>query len=297
MKRSKKVMMKLLLCLCLAFGFANVAMIQAKAKTLKEAGDFEYWENGDGKTVTIVGPLKKGASQRKSITKVVIPAKIDGKKVTALAGRAFAECKNLKTVVIESGIKSIGNDAFDECYKLTSITIPASVKKIPVPPKSGIGMWLNLCSKNLVVITTQGSYAEKYFKKYSLYLGGKFVNDSNTGHFEGSVYKKAKVVSVAKVKNLKAKTDMTSMVLTWKKTKKMSGYQIQYSTDAAFANVQTKTVKASKTKYTLKNLEMGTTYYVRIRAYKTYKTSKGKKVKAYGEWTTLSKATLSQMAE
>ena len=291
MKRSKKVAMKLIVCICLILGLANINMIRVEAKTLKSASDFEYWENEDGKTVKIVNAANNAPEQRKLITKIVIPAKIDGKKVTAIGSRAFADCENLETVIIENGIKSIGNDAFDNCYKLTTITIPSSVKNIPIPSSSGVGILLNHCSEDLVVITTQGSYADKYFKTYSLYLGGTLVEDDYTGHFEGSVYKKAKVVSVAKMKGFKAGAKKKSLVLTWKKAKNMSGYQVQYSKNKKFSKVTTKTVKKTKTKYTLKKLASGTKYYVRIRAYKNYKNTNGKIVKAYGEWTTLNKTT------
>ena len=38
--------------------------------------------------------------------------------------------KNIKTVVIENGVTSIGNEAFNNCTNLTSITIPSSVTNI-----------------------------------------------------------------------------------------------------------------------------------------------------------------------
>lgn len=291
MNKSKSLVMKFIVCFCLVCGIVNMNVLPTEAKTLKSASDFEYWENEDGKTITIVNAMENTPEQRSLITKIVIPAKIDGKKVTAIGSRAFADCENLNTVVIEKGIKSIGNDAFDNCYKLTSITIPSSVKKIPVPSSSGVGMLLNQCSKDLVVITAQGSYAQKYFNKYSLYLGkseGDYVNGQWVTT-KKSEYKKAKVVAVAGVKKFKAVGKQTAIALTWKKVKNMSGYQIQYSKDKQFSNAITKTVK--KTKYTLKKLESGTKYYVRIRAYKNYKNAKGKTVKAYGEWTTLNTTT------
>lgn len=294
MKKSKKLMMKLIVCFCLMCGIVSMNTMSAEAKTLKNANDFEYRENEDGKTITIMNAWDSSPEQRNKITKIIIPAKIDGKTVTAIGPRGFANCENLKTVVIEKGIKSIENDAFDGCYKLTSITIPSSVKKIPVPLNPGDGMLLNECSKNLVVITTQGSRAEKYFKKYSLHLGKSdgYYNEQHQWVFtKKSVHKKAKVVAVAKVKKYKVKPKKGSFVLTWKKAKNMSGYQIQYSKDKKFANAVTKTVNKSKTKYTLKKLESGTKYYIRIRAYKNYKNAKGKTVKAYGEWTTLNKTT------
>lgn len=42
----------------------------------------------------------------------------------------FSTCKNLKTVVIEDGVKTIGHKMFEECYDLETVVIPASVTKI-----------------------------------------------------------------------------------------------------------------------------------------------------------------------
>ncbi|MCD8015491.1 MAG: fibronectin type III domain-containing protein [Lachnospiraceae bacterium] len=63
------------------------------------------------------------------------------------------------------------------------------------------------------------------------------------------------------------------MVIKWKKDSKVSGYQIQYSTNKKFkSGSATNTVKvsgSSKTNKTLTRLKKGKTYYLRIRTYKT----------------------------
>ena len=68
------------------------------------------------------------------LTKIVIPGsveKIEGKKVgnTEYQG-PFYECTNLKTVIINEGVKEIGINAFSHCPNLTDITIPSSVTTI-----------------------------------------------------------------------------------------------------------------------------------------------------------------------
>ena len=56
----------------------------------------------------------------------------------------------------------------------------------------------------------------------------------------------------------------------WSKTASVTGYQIQYSTNAKFAKAATKTVKgASKSSLKVSKLKGGTKYYVRVRTYKT----------------------------
>jgi len=60
------------------------------------------------------------------------------------------------------------------------------------------------------------------------------------------------------------------ITVAWKKGSLNAGYQIGYSTDPDFISAQTMTVKGiDTTKATLKNLQSKTTYYVRVRTYKT----------------------------
>ncbi len=75
-----------------------------------------------------------------------------------------------------------------------------------------------------------------------------------------------------------------SLTVKWaKKTTQVTGYEIQYSTSKSFKSVKTKTVsKNSTTSVKLTGLKAKTTYYVRVR---TYKTVNGKKY--YSGWSTV----------
>lgn len=77
--------------------------------------------------------------------------------------------------------------------------------------------------------------------------------------------------------------------VTWKANDKLSGYNIQYSTDSKFkTNVETvKISKASITEKALKGLKKNKTYFVRLRAYKTVA---GKKY--YSSWSTAKSITI-----
>lgn len=71
------------------------------------------------------------------------------------------------------------------------------------------------------------------------------------------------------------------LALKWKKNAQASGYQMQYSASPKFSGAKSKLISgASRTKYTLSGLKKKTTYYVRIRAYKTVG-----KVKYYSGWS------------
>ena len=67
-----------------------------------------------------------------------------------------------------------------------------------------------------------------------------------------------------------------------KKSTQVTGYQIQYSTSKKFTSAKTKTISSYKTtSATISSLKAKTTYYVRVR---TYKTVDGKKY--YSDWST-----------
>lgn len=61
---------------------------------------------------------------------VVIPTAYDGKKVVAIADRAFSECDNITSVSIPETIEKIGARVFYGCTGLTSIRIPSSVTEV-----------------------------------------------------------------------------------------------------------------------------------------------------------------------
>lgn len=57
--------------------------------------------------------------------------------VKIIGAEAFSGCRNLTSVTIFDGVKSIGYGTFEDCSNLRNITIPASVKTIGVGAFSG----------------------------------------------------------------------------------------------------------------------------------------------------------------
>ncbi len=86
----------------------------------------------------------------------------------------------------------------------------------------------------------------------------------------------------ATVKVSKTTAKKKGVVVTWKKVKNVTGYEIQLATDKKFKKNK-KTVKVNKqnaSKKTVKKLKSKKKYYVRVRSYKIVN---GKKV--YGSWS------------
>ena len=61
----------------------------------------------------------------KSITEFTIPSTYRGYKITGID--SFANCKNLKSIKIPEGIKSIESYAFEGCTSLNNVVLPNSV--------------------------------------------------------------------------------------------------------------------------------------------------------------------------
>ncbi|MDD6620347.1 MAG: fibronectin type III domain-containing protein [Eubacteriales bacterium] len=84
-----------------------------------------------------------------------------------------------------------------------------------------------------------------------------------------------------------------SISVVWKKSSKVTGYELQYSTDK---NFNKKSIKKTKIKEkntvskTIKNLKANKKYYVRVRTYKT-----GKKKTNYSAWSKVKSVTVEKI--
>ncbi|MBO4867381.1 MAG: leucine-rich repeat protein [Ruminococcus sp.] len=103
----------------------SIYSVSASAETY---GDFYYEAVGGGVAITAYGG--NGG-------KVLIPSKISGKKVVAIADNAFFQCDSVTSVTIPDTVVTIGESAFMECDSMTAVTIPDSVRTIGVCAFSG----------------------------------------------------------------------------------------------------------------------------------------------------------------
>ena len=97
-----------------------------------KCGDNLTWSLDEEGTLTVSGKgdmfdynLNTNEFKKLNIKEVIIE-----KGVTSIGQSAFSECTNITKASISSGVKSIGNDAFYHCDSLYSVTIPDSVSCI-----------------------------------------------------------------------------------------------------------------------------------------------------------------------
>lgn len=94
-------------------------------------------------------------------TQVQIPATYGGCPVVAIADRAFENKTRVQSVILPSGIETVGWFAFSGCVALKDVTLPESVRSI------SYGAFLN-CSSSMVIRCAADSYAEQYAQSYGI---------------------------------------------------------------------------------------------------------------------------------
>ena len=117
----------------------------------------------------------------------------------------------------------------------------------------------------------------------------KVVSNASTLTALESQYANLTKPSVAKVKikKVKAAKKGKKATVTWKKVSGAAGYQVTYSLKKKFKNAKTITVSASKAKTVLRKLKKNKKYYVKVRAFKTYRGQTN-----YGNYSKVKKVTI-----
>ena len=116
MKKVISVFLSLVLVIC-SFGISNISFAE------ETYGDFEYSVLAYDSSIVITRYNGTEAN-------VIIPEKINGKKVTSLGDGVFVDCENIKSIKIPNSVTSIGKFTFARCYNLESVEIPNSVTSI-----------------------------------------------------------------------------------------------------------------------------------------------------------------------
>ncbi len=160
--------------------------------------------------------------------------------------------------------KTYGDKAFSlgvTAAKGTKVAYKSSDTKVVKVSTTG-KVTIKGCGQATITITASGANFETSQKKVTVTV-------------------KPKKVSIKKLTSPKKK----AIKITWAKDSKVTGYEIEYSTNKKFTKKTTKKVTISKYKTiskTIGKLKSKKKYYVRIRAYK-----KSGKTKIYGAWSTV----------
>ena len=151
----------LVLCVLLCGGIGMTAQAESD-------GYFTYKENESGITITgYVGDE----------TELVIPGKIDGKKVTGIEEAAFNEYRSLKSITIPEGVTCIESYTFENCTSLTSITIPKGVTSIELSAFAGCsGLTSIMISESVTSISPYAFYGCNSLTSIIIDKGNKYYD-------------------------------------------------------------------------------------------------------------------------
>lgn len=283
--------------------------------TVTEIGDKAFQSVTSMRTVTFPSTLKNIGSYAFadciSLTTVTLPDTL-----TDLYTYVFKGCTSLKSAKLNAGRINVTEGLFQGCTALSSVTLPDSVQYIREYAFSGCTSLKNLnLPKSLSIVyanaflnsgITKINYAGTSTNWKNIIISAignaKFLNTAVIGS-DGKTFSAnkskwntdspapVKKPTVSKVKSFKAMAAKKKLKLSWKKLSGAAGYQIQISTKKNFKGAKTISISKSKNAYTKNSLKAKKKYYIRIRAYKTYKDVNKKTQKVYGKWTTLNKKT------
>ena len=242
--------------------------------------------------------------------------------LTYIASEAFLNCKMLNTVSLNRNIETIGYRAFAGCESLRSITIN-SYDVVLEPQCLGYDENGNKYS-DFKIICNAGSTIEEYAKQngidYTLITKEPDPIDSsdktNTGNSSNNIKDQpasekphistsasispapSKVIKVvkpkvkqAKIKKVTKTSKKRRLKVKWKKISGVSGYEIKCGLNRKVKKGKKVVfVKANQSSKIIKGLKSKKVYYIKVRAYKTYKSESGEMRKSNGKWSKIIKA-------
>lgn len=225
-----------------------------------------------------------------SLKSVTIP-----NNITTIERNTFLGCKSLTSITIPNTVKSVGNYAFDKCLNLSDVYYTGTEEqwnKIQIGSNNECLTNANIHFQSKDPTTTPGTSGS-----------GSSDGGSSNGSSGGGAPNAAPTIPEEKPTENPGTNPMTppilyskpaqvavnkpqakekAVVVTWKKVKNVSGYEVQLATDKKFKKNKKKIniKKQNASKKTVKKLKKNKKYYVRVRSYKIVN---GKKV--YSKWS------------
>lgn len=131
MKKTQKRIVALLLAgsiaLSPASGGEKAADASGRTKKDPETGLTYLLEQGSTRKKGDAAWQTKITGYDGESTELVIPAEVEGHKVTAIEDKAFQGNATITSVTIQSGITRIGHQAFQGCQNLQKVILPATI--------------------------------------------------------------------------------------------------------------------------------------------------------------------------
>lgn len=201
-----------------------------------------------------------------------------GKNVKEIDSFAFAHCEKLYSISIPSGVESVGQGAFMESG-VSKVNIGNNVGVIRKDAFPAVKATIhskkviideNAFAEGSVLKAYKGSSADEYAKLNNLYI--RYIKDKSN-----------KTARPKKVTGLKLASLYKGFEINFSKVKNATGYEINYASNSAM--LEPGKIFTSKNEFTLKGLEGGKKYYIKVRAYTEVK---GKKM--FGKYSKVIKA-------
>ncbi len=89
-----------------------------------------YTYTVENASATITAAELDANADRSAMESLVIPATLDGWRVTAIGAHAFSDNPDIASLYLPEGLETIGQYAFYGCPKLTAVSLPNSLRKI-----------------------------------------------------------------------------------------------------------------------------------------------------------------------
>ncbi len=260
---------------CTKCGYVSSKSTVVKRPTSFKLSTTTYTYNGSVKTPTVTVKDSAGKVLKKNTDYTVTYASgrknVGTYKVTV---KMKGNYTGTKTLTFK--INPINVSKCKLSLSTTSYTYNGSVKTPSVTVKNASGTKLTKDTHYTVTYASGRKNVGSY--KVTIKMKGNYTG-TKTLTFKINPAK----TTVSKVTSPKVK--MLKITVT-KKTTQVTGYQVQYSTSKSFKSATTKTLtKNTTTSATMTGLKAKTTYYVRVR---TYKTVNG--AKYYSGWSTAKSA-------
>ena len=135
-----------LLVLCLLFACSSIGASEEVFN--QQSGDYDYLPLADG-TARLVKYYGSEAD-------LVVPAELDGLKVTEIADSAFSWNDDIERVTLPEGVEKIGSQLFAYSTFLEAVTFPSTLKEIGSNPFIGCDEALDITKISIILAEEAG---------------------------------------------------------------------------------------------------------------------------------------------